>query len=109
MDFLNYIDKETEITIDFSSIEISALSECEDVEDIDIINSVTMETYCAEISLKDYTILLTLEYHSTETNAKIDHIELLTMKGAVDYVIGAKALYELKRVLPDIPVYITPI
>jgi len=106
-DFLSYVEKETEISIDFSSIEITGYSESLNVEDIDTIDSLTNTTYLAKISIKSHPLILTLECCSTQTCEQIVHIELLTLKGSNDFVAGAIVQYQLYSVAPDIPVYIT--
>lgn len=109
IDFFSYIETKTNFKIDISSadeIKIKVASYSKETGSV-IYSSVV--SYATIISSNDFSFIISLIYNPDIDFNKIEDVELVIRDERNDKLVGAYVQYQLRRAVPDIPVYITPI
>jgi len=103
LDFLNYLEKDTPIRFEFSSLRGEWTWVKSTVEGI----TVSMPAEFYTINVTNYNMEMVLRYCPCECCHKVVYVELLINDRDPEFNNANIVMRHIKNVVPDIPVYIT--
>jgi hypothetical protein len=104
IDFLNYLEKETTLRFDMSTLSgIFAIVTC-DVEELKTTISMPAEFY--KLIITNFSLTMNLRFCPCENCNKIAYVELIIFGKGYEINNAIKAMDQINAIVPDIPVHI---